>query len=438
MIPKCKCGNECHINKAYPNKGYTLFCSDACAKKYRNTNKEWYQYLSNYDWLYNQRVNLKKSKQTIANEIGCSHTVVSKWLKTHKIESDHRYSNTSLLNNKQWLEEQYKTNHKSCEDIANQLGISKSTVSVYLAKNDIEANSSNSYDNHNYVSNEEQQVVDFIKSIYNGEVITSNRSILNGQEIDIYIPEFNLAFEYDGLYSHAYRPWESTPSLIKDRNYHLNKTLKCKEKGIALYHIFSDEWANRPSAWQNMIQSRLQKNTITIPARKCPVEPLNGLLCDYFLDQYHIQGKDKSGLKTALFYKNEPIAVMTFGKSRFNKNVEWELIRYCVKSNYNIPGGFSKLLTHFRREHPGTIVSYADRRYSDGGVYEKNGFKLIRTNRPNYKYIDKGRRNTINRMLLQKKNLLKVLNKPELTEEQLAYELGYMKIYDCGTLTFVI
>lgn len=438
MIPKCKCGKDCHINKAYPNKGYTLFCSDACAKKYRNTNKEWYQYLSNYDWLYNQRVNLKKSKQTIANEIGCSHTVVSKWLKIHKIESDHRYSNTSLLNNKQWLEEQYKTNHKSCEDIASQLGISKSTVSVYLAKNNIEANPSNSYDNHNYVSNEEQQVVDFIKSIYSGEVQTSNRSILNGREIDIYIPEYNLAFEYDGLYSHAYRPWETTPSLIKDRNYHINKTLKCKEKGIALYHIFSDEWANRPSAWQNMIQSRLHKNKITIPARKCPVEPLNGLLSDYFLDQYHIQGKDKSGLKTALFYKNEPIAVMTFGKSRFNKNVDWELIRYCVKTDYNIPGGFSKLLTHFRREHPGSIVSYADRRYSDGGVYLKNGFKLIRTNRPNYKYIDKGRRNTINRMLLQKKNLLKVLNKPELTEEQLAYELGYMKIYDCGTLTFVI
>ena len=100
----CICGKPCHIDKAYPKKGYTRFCSDECAKKYRHIEKPWYKYLSDYDWLYNQRIVQKKSKETIAKEIGCSPVPVSKWIKIHGIaEVKYNQSQSTHLNDRDWL-----------------------------------------------------------------------------------------------------------------------------------------------------------------------------------------------------------------------------------------------------------------------------------------------------------------------------------------------
>jgi len=67
----------------------------------------------------------------------------------------------------------------------------------------------------------EKELYDFIKLIYSGEIITSYRS---GLEIDIYLPELKIGFEFNGLYWHS--------ELFKDKNYHLDKTKYFKEKGI--------------------------------------------------------------------------------------------------------------------------------------------------------------------------------------------------------------
>ena len=129
---------------------------------------------------------------------------------------------------------------------------------------------------------------------------------------------------------------------------------------------------------------------------------------------------------------------MTFGKSRYNRNYDWELIRFCNKKNINVVGGFSKILKHFRKEYSGSIVSYADRTYSSGNLYIKNGFSLIKTNPPNYYYVMKNTEVMIHRSNFIKSKLLKILDKPEWTEEQIMRELDYSKIFDCGTYTFVI
>ena len=47
----------------------------------------------------------------------------------------------------------------------------------------------------------EQEVYDYVKGLYNGEIIRNNRSILsNNKELDIYIPEKQLAIEVNGCY----------------------------------------------------------------------------------------------------------------------------------------------------------------------------------------------------------------------------------------------
>lgn len=123
---------------------------------------------------------------------------------------------------------------------------------------------------------------------------------------------------------------------------------------------------------------------------------------------------------------------MTFAKSRFNKSYDWELTRFCVKGGLTVIGGFSKLLKRFTDFYGNSIVSYADRRYSNGNVYNTNRFELIGVNKPSYYYVDKNFLRRVNRMKFQKKHI----GAYDCTEYEKAREMGYEKIWDCGTLSF--
>ena len=81
---------------------------------------------------------------------------------------------------------------------------------------------------------------------------------------------------------------------------------------------------------------------------------------------------------------------------------------------------------------PCAIVSYADRRYSNGNVYSKNKFEVIRINSPSYYYVDKNYMKRYNRMMFQKK----LIGAYDCTEYEKAKEMGFNKIYDCGTICY--
>jgi hypothetical protein len=182
---------------------------------------------------------------------------------------------------------------------------------------------------------------------------------------------------------------------------------------------------------ENIIKSKLGLND-KIYARKCSVVSIDTQYKNYFLNEYHMQGEDKSSVKLGLEYSGDIVAIMTFAKSRFNKGYNWELTRFCVKGGISVVGGFSRLLKAFRVSYNGSIVSYADRRYSNGNVYNTNGFELIGTNKPSYYYVDKNYLRRYHRMRFQKK----YIGAYDCTEYEKARELGYEKIFDCGTLAF--
>lgn len=151
-----------------------------------------------------------------------------------------------------------------------------------------------------------------------------------------------------------------------------------------------------------------------------------------------MQGIANAKINLGLFYKGRLCAVMTFGKPRFDKKHSWELVRYCTLFNFNIVGGASKLLKHFRDEHEGNIITYADRRWSDGNLYRKLGFIELKPSEPGYYYVKGG--NRFNRMEFQKhklKNKLKEFN-PELGEKENMAVNGYYRIWDCGNKVFEI
>ena len=170
-------------------------------------------------------------------------------------------------------------------------------------------------------------------------------------------------------------------------------------------------------------------------ARKCVIKEISASVKNEFLNQYHIQGEDKSEIKLGLYYNDELVAVMTFGKPRFNKNYEYELIRYATSKH--VIGGAGKLLKYFERTYkPKSIITYADRRFSQGNMYFQLGFNYISLTNANYWWINS--KNLYNRYQTQKHKLKKLLEKFDetLSETENMINHHFYKIYDCGNLVF--
>ncbi len=277
--------------------------------------------------------------------------------------------------------------------------------------------------NYSHSSKDEQDLVKFIKSIFYDEIIENDRNIISPKELDIYIPSKKVAIEFDGLY------WHSTEHQ-KNKNYHLDKTIMCEEKGIRLIHIFEDEWKCKKDIVKSIISSSLGVYKEKIFARKCEVKEINDYTFRKFCNENHIQGECNSSERLGLFYNGELVQCVGFGKSRFTRN-ETELLRMVTKLNTQVIGGFSKLMKHYNKE----CISYVDRRLFNGNGYLSSGFEKILTNKPNYYYTKKFER--FYRMNFTKKNIAKKFPKEfdeSLTEEQNMEKLGYYRIYDCGTI----
>lgn len=280
----------------------------------------------------------------------------------------------------------------------------------------------------------EKEVLSFVKKICGEKVIVehNNRTILNGSELDIYVPSKKLAIEFNGLF------WHNENN--KPNNYHLKKTEECNKNGIRLIHIFEDEWKYKKNIMKSMIENIIGKTKKRIFARKCDIRLCNSSESKKFLDENHIQGWCPSTIKLGLFYKDELVSMMTFGKSRHfigNGKFEYELLRFCNKINTTVIGGASKLFKFFIKEYkPNNVISYADRRWSIGNLYYNLGFTFSHNSKPNYFYIIKDKRK--NRFNFRKSILIKKYNCDEnVSEREFCKQKKWYRIYDCGCMCFM-
>lgn len=265
--------------------------------------------------------------------------------------------------------------------------------------------------------------------------IENDRKLLNGKEIDIYIPEINLGIEINGLYWHS--------EVFKDENYHLDKTKLANNKKIQLYHFFEDEILYKKDIVLSMINNKLHKNKI-IHGRKCIIQNISSIKYSNFLENNHLQGNVNTKIKIGLYYDNELVSVIGFSKKRKvlgSKSIdgEYELVRFCNKLNINVVGGASKLLKYFIKNYnPNNIIFLADRRYSNGDLYEKLGFNLVSETKPNYFYfkMSKNKLHRYRRFKYRKDILVKQGYDPNKTEREIMLERKFLRIYDCGNLKY--
>ena len=259
----------------------------------------------------------------------------------------------------------------------------------------------------------EKDLYNFINLIYNGEIILSYR---DGLEIDIYLPDIKLGFEFNGLYWHS--------NIYKEKEYHLKKTTYFKEKGIRIIHIWEDDWDFKRDIIKSQIRNWLGLSDKKIFARRCQIREIkDSKISTKFLNENHIQGKVGSSLKLGLYYENELISLMTFDNLEGRKKMEaggWNINRFCNKLNTNVIGGASKMLKYFIKNYDAKrVISYSDSDWSTGNLYEKLGFKRIYDTYPDYKYI------------LDSKRVHKSRFRKSFTNISES-KLNIPKVWDCG------
>lgn len=283
------------------------------------------------------------------------------------------------------------------------------------------------------VSRGEQEIADYLQNSLGLVIEQSNRKLLRGTELDIYVPEKQLAIEYNGVY------WHSS-AMQSDPKYHLKKYEQARTAGVQLLQVWEDEWRDKPVLVKRLLAHKLGvSREPLVGARSTLVEETTLSESREFLGEYHIQGHTNGSHYLGLRSKrtNQLIAVMVLVKRASTQGLTLEISRYATSCR--VPGGFTKLLSHVERVlFPSRIVTFADHCISDGGLYAQNGFTAEKELKPDYRYlINKQRAHKFGYRLERFRTDPQLLWEPELTETQLAALNGLHRIYDAGKTRWV-
>lgn len=406
---------------------------DSC---YNNIGKNKQTKLDRYgDSKYNNR---SKCKQTMQDRYGVDNAF-------QLTQTRHNY-NTYLLNKMSWSDlfkslwndREKSINYlkdKSCSyyDLANLLDVPYYTIQTWVTRLDLK-----SYINYDFTgsSHYESEIETFLNSIEAYPQV-HNRIVLEGKELDFYIPQYSLGIEFNGNYFHS--------SLFKEKSYHIDKSKLALSKGIPIIHIWEHEWVDSTlrDKVKSIIKARCKYNERVVYARKCVIKEVDKKTADKFLNEYHLQNTCKGqSIRLGLYYEDELIQIMTFGKPRYNKNYEYELLRLCTKAGCRLVGGAERLFSYFKKTcSPKSVISYCDNSKFTGDVYYKLGFTLKSYGQPSKHWYNLKTGQHITDNLLRQRGYDQLFGTnygKGTSNEQLMLEHDFVEIYDCGQSTFIM
>lgn len=279
----------------------------------------------------------------------------------------------------------------------------------------------------------ELQVLKFVEEL-GLTAVSRDRTVIAPKELDIWLPERRLAIEFDGTYWHS--------AKFESRSKSMEKLELCEKAGVQLITLQEHLWVHKPEHVLSRLRSILGKNE-TIDGRKTKVITLEQAASSRFLWDNHLQGPAKASVHLGLQHDGKLVAVATFGRPRWAKKHDWELIRMSFKSGVTVVGGAAKLIKAFRRDHTGSMVSYADRCWSTGNVYKQLGFRFSHVTQPSYWWCHHSL-GTYARYQTQKQKLEKLLTglgkefDPVLSEDDNMTRAGFLPIYDRGNSVWVL
>ncbi len=284
-------------------------------------------------------------------------------------------------------------------------------------------------------SKAEKEIADYIISL-GFEARVNYREKNANFEIDVFVPEKNFGIEYHGAYWHC-------ESVLRKKNrsnprtYHQRKAEEAEARGIDLIQVIDMEWRDKKEIIKDIIKAKLGKIENRVYARKCKVVIPDSKQANEFFENNHIFGSLRGSKTIGLEYENKLVAVLAYHPEQNGVNIT----RYANLLDYSVVGGFSKLLKRLVEMFSvKEIYTYADRRFSQGKLYEKTGFKATNRSKPSYWYFHLTKRDKLyNRRLFQKKYLAKKWDDFdwEKTEYENAISHRYDRIWDAGHIKYI-
>ena len=438
------------LSNAYKNESYKQNVitkhQNTCLKEhgdkdYNNENKRKKTCLEKYGVEnYTQCDKFKeKSKETCNNKYGCTYYAQSKQSKLHVKElwnnkskdevnliinkakntkrekyGDENYNNSlkiALTKEKRYGSSKYTNNDKTKQTCLKKYG-----VSYPCMRKEARLKGNNSKPN----------------KLFEEELLKSNICYEKEFNIDNFSYDFkvgNNLIEIDPTITHNvdFSPFGHTI----DKKYHLNKTEKALSNNYNCIHMF--DWDNKESLFY-LLQGREK-----IYARQCIIKEVPIEEANTFINTYHIQRYAKDNIRLGLYYQDNLVSIMTFGKPRYNKRYQYEIIRYC--SSLDVVGGSNKLFKKFLKEYkPTSIISYCDLSKFQGKTYEHLGFNLSRVTKPNcHWYNIKTKQHITNNLLVNKgfDTLFNENNGNGTSNEELMLTHGFVRVYDCGQKVYI-
>jgi very-short-patch-repair endonuclease len=447
---KCFCGKEITKYMSF-KKGYREYCSVKCAKssvkvleqtrqtnikKYGVTNvsqsvlvknKREATFIKRYGVKsYYQSIDFKnKAKETLIKRYGVDHP-----MRDNEIASKCRssFANTTIQNLdysglilRDKKELQAFLANSNVIAVSAKLGVCQQTVYAYAKQHNLLLHRS-SY---------EEEIASWLRQ--NGIPFNINTKV-NGFEADFILNENNIVIEFNGLYYHSLEVLSLR--TLDAKNYHKKKWSAFSEMNYKIIMINEDEWLRNSLAIKNKILHLCGLSERGVGARKLKIGKVDNVHAHEFVDLYHIQGRTGTVIASyGAFYEGIMVAVIQFNKQRGTNDIE--LIRFCSDGK-SYPGVFSRLFHHaVMLEGYSKVISFADLRYSDGDLYEKNGFLRTYITKPDYRYV-KGvqtfHKSSFTKTQIAKKFNIDVSN---ITEKEAMTQLKYNKIYDCGKIRYI-
>lgn len=262
--------------------------------------------------------------------------------------------------------------------------------------------------------------------------------------------DINPSISHNSTYGFLFMTGRSDKNRPVKYNYHYNRAINAINNGYMLISVF--DWMDKDKII-DIIKAKLRCLNTKIYGNKCKVKEISQSDANEFLDKYHLQGGTTGqSVCIGLFYQDELVQVQTFGKPRFNKRAEWEAIRLASKTDTFILGGVTKGFNYFvKKYNPKTIISYNSLNISTGATDDMQGFKLQGYSKSQGMWVNmlnNDNPNFIRDMSLRSQGIDRLLHKPstnypdyqgtfETSNEYLIIKEGYVKVYDCGNVTYM-
>lgn len=428
-VPDCAFCTSNKVAFKSTTKGFARYCSVKCRLADYNKQANYDKSIARSSKIFDERKDFLNSAKEyyinnvctmgeVAKKFSLSYYNVRKYFHDNGItklgnQQYHRTQNFSEVNDPRLFDSSYleecAANKKSLKEVASELNVSANTVRLYALKHNIIFDSG---------SRAEKEILEFLQT-YDSNA-SKTRKIISPLEIDAFSEKYNLGIELHGEYWHS-------ENRVSNR-YHLDKQLKAEEKGIRLLQIFLHEWEAKSEVIKSMIRTNTNSSQRMF-ARNLKFIELDKNIARTFFDENHLQGWLKCKYVFGLVDQmGEVYSAISFGKSRFDQDCDYELLRFCNKLNHNVVGGFTKLMKNSEKIlNFQSVITYSHRRLFTGKVYETFGFKHIRETKPGYFWYNKRTGDIKTRYKTQKHKL-----NTDLSEIEYMTNEGYLRIFDCG------